>query len=284
MKSKFHIMKNILLLTDFSNNSINAIRYALNLFENDSCHFYILHAESPQNYTTDDLILAGNKSVYDSVIKESKQKLAKLVTGFKSEFKNNNFKYHIIVDYDSLTDAINQVVKANTIDLIVMGTNGITGAKEVVFGSNTTNVIRDINCPTLIVPEGFIFRKINEILLPLDPQDALSGNAFSNTSKFADRFSKKMHALRIKPSSENSTEEKKDKKHLNYFLKNIDSEYHIVNDIPMNYFVDCYMQTHKIGLMVLLVQPERLLERFFMGSPTTRISNSIRVPLLVFHT
>lgn len=92
-----------------------------------------------------------------------------------------------------------------------MGTNVITGAKEVVFGSNTINVIRTINCPTLAVPEGFVFRKTNDFFLPLDVQDALSGNAFSSASKFVDRFSKKIHVLRIKPNREKSPEEKKDK-------------------------------------------------------------------------
>jgi len=277
-------MENILLLADFSKNSLNAIDYSLNLFKGYRCNFFILHVKSSASYTTDDIMASGNESIYNIIVKDVKDKLDSIVLDLKTKSKTEAFEFEIIVDYDNLTSAINQVIKSKSIDLIVMGTNGITGAKEVVFGSNTINVIRTIDCPTLAVPEGFIFRKANEILLPLDVQDALSGNAFSSASKFVDRFSKKIHILRIKPNSENSPEEKKDKQHLGYFLKNIDSKYHVVNDIPMNYVVDCYIQTHKIDLMILLVQPEGLLERFFMGSPTTRISNSIRVPLLVFHT
>ena len=34
----------------------------------------------------------------------------------------------------------------------------------------------------------------------------------------------------------------------------------------------------------LLVQRESLFERFFIGSPTTQISNKISVPLLIFHS
>jgi len=277
-------MENILLLTDFSENSINAIEYSINLFKGDRCNFFILHVKSSTSYTTDDLMTSGNESIYTGIFKDAKNELDSIVLDLKTRFKTETFTFETIVNYDNLTDAINQVVKTKSIDLIVMGTNGITGAKEVVFGSNTINVIRTIDCPTLVVPEGFVFRKANEILLPLDVQDALSGNAFSNASKFAHKFSKKIHVLRIKPNGENSSEEKKDKEHLDYFLKNIDSEYHIINDIPMKYVVDCYIQTHKIYFMFLLVQPESLLERFFMGSPTTRISNSIRVPLLVFHS
>ena len=277
-------MENILLLTDFSKTSLNAIFYSLNLFKGNSCSFFLLHVKSSTSYTTDDIMASGNESIYDIIVKDAKGELDSIAQGLKTRFNTEAYEFETIVDYDNLTSAINQVVKAKSIDLIIMGTNGVTGAKEVVFGSNTINVIRQISCPTLVIPEGFAFRRAKEILLPLDVQDALSGNSFIDVSKFTYRFSQKIHVLRVKPNSENSTDEKKDKGHLNYFFKNIDSEYHVVNDIPMPYVVDCYTQTHKIDLLVLLVQEESLLERFFMGSSTTRISNAIRVPLLVFHT
>jgi hypothetical protein len=35
-------MKNILLPTDFSKNSLNAIKYAVNLLQNETCEFYII--------------------------------------------------------------------------------------------------------------------------------------------------------------------------------------------------------------------------------------------------
>lgn len=278
------MMKHILLLTDFSENSLNAIDYSMNLFKGNPCDFFVLHVKSSDSYTTDDLMAVGNESIYNTIVKDGKEELDRMVLDLKTRLNSENFTFQTIVDFDNLTDAINQVVETKSIDLIVMGTNGVTGAKEVVFGSNTINVIRTIDCPTLVVPKGFDFRTANEVLLPLDAEDTLSGNAFNRASKFTNRFSKKIHVLRIIPNSDNLPEDQEDKRHLDNFLKNIDTEYHIVNDIPMNYVVDCYIQTHKIDLMILLVQAESLLERFFMGSPTTRISNSIRVPLLVFHT
>ncbi len=277
-------MKNILLLTDFSKNSINAIRYALQLFEDEFCNFYLLHVQSSASYTSDDLILAGNKSIYTSIIEKSKHKLAKLIVELESKFKNKKYSYQMLVDYDVLTDSIKQIQKTKSIDLIVMGTNGVTGAKEVLFGSNTINVIRKIDCPTLVIPEGFKYTRPKDNLLPLDAFDSMSGSAFFETVKFTKRFCKTLHLLRIKPYNKDSKEEKKDKTHIDYFLKDVDHKYHIITNVPMHYTVDCYTQTHNIALMTLLVQKETLLERFFMGSSTTQISNRIRVPLLIFHS
>ena len=277
-------MKNILLLTDFSINSINAIRYALQLFEDDICNFFLLNTQSPATYISDDLILAGNQSIYNSIVEKTKHKLAKLIVKLESEFENDKFNYEMLVDYDELTEAINQIKESKSIDLIVMGSNGVTGAKEVVFGSNTINVIRKVIIPTLVVPEGFNYRIPKEILLPLDVKDSLSGAAFKDVIKFTKRFGKKLHVLRILPNNEDSEEASKDEKTIKSFLADAKLEYHKIINVPMSYAVDNYIQSHPIDLTTLLVQKENLFERFFLGSPTTQISNNIRVPLLIFHT
>lgn len=277
-------MKNILLLTDFSINSINAIRYALQLFEDDICNFFLLNTQSPATYISDDLILAGNQSIYNSIVEKTKHKLAKLIVKLESEFENDKFKFEMLVDYDELTEAINQIKESKSIDLIVMGSNGVTGAKEVVFGSNTINVIRKVIIPTLVVPEGFNYRIPKEILLPLDVKDSLSGAAFKDVIKFTKRFGKKLHVLRILPNNEDSEEASKDEETIKSLLTDRKLEYHKITNVPMNYAVDNYTQSHPIDLTTLLVQKESLFERFFLGSPTTQISNNIRVPLLIFHT
>lgn len=277
-------MKNILLLTDFSINSINAIRYALQLFEDDICNFFLLNTQSPATYISDDLILAGNQSIYNSIVEKTKHKLAKLIVKLESEFENDKFNYEMLVDYDELTEAINQIKESKSIDLIVMGSNGVTGAKEVVFGSNTINVIRKVIIPTLVIPEGFNYRIPKEILLPLDVKDSLSGAAFKDVIKFTKRFGKKLHVLRILPNNEDSEEASKDEETIKSLLTDRKLEYHKITNVPMNYAVDNYTQSHPIDLTTLLVQKESLFERFFLGSPTTQISNNIRVPLLIFHT
>lgn len=277
-------MRQILLPTDFSKNSINAMRYAMLLFENRKCNFYLLHVESSKAYVSDDLVMAGNQSIYDSIIKKTKQKLTKLIKDFKIEFKNDNFNFEVLVDYDGLTEAINQIITSKSIDFIVMGSNGVTGAKETIFGSNTTNVIRNVDCTTLVIPEGFAYKKPSKVLLPLDVDDSLGGNAFLEFLNISKSFSDKIHVLRVNPNNERSNKQEKDTAHLDSLIKDLDYEYHSIDGVPMEYAVSCYTQTHSIDLTALLVQKESFFERFFTGSSTSKISNKLRVPLLVLHS
>jgi nucleotide-binding universal stress UspA family protein len=277
-------MNHILLPTDFSENSINAMHYALQLFEGKPCHFYLLHTQNPANYISDDLVLAGPKSIYETIVNTAKKKLSQLLVELKQEFKTREFKFELLVDYDTLSEAINQIKTTKPIDLIVMGTNGASSAKEILFGSNTINVIRKVDCPTLVIPEGCGFESPNELLLPLDAADALNSDAFLNAIKFMKRFGKKLHLLRINPNGENSEDSKKDHDYVRSLLTEHQYVYHIVSDIPISATVDCYIQTHTIDLVALIVQNESLFERLFMGSPTTKINKMLKVPLLVFHS
>jgi len=277
-------MKNILLLTDFSDTSKNAIRYALQFFEDELCTFHVLYVQDSTSYTTDDIVANSSSSLYNSIIGKHQKKLIKYVATLEAEFDNENFNFKTIVDFDSLIEATNQAIKSKKIELVVMGTNGATGAKEIVFGSNTINVIRNIKCKTLIVPGKFEFSPPKTMLLPLDPFDALDGKAMRGFSKFVETHHLMSHVLRINPGTEKQNVEPEDKHDLNYRLKNKNYVYHLIDDVSFETAVDTYIQTHNINIMSLFVQKETLLERLFIGSSTTKINKKARVPLLVLHS
>lgn len=277
-------MKHILLLTDFSKNSKNAIYYALELLQDEPCEFYVLHVKSSTNFTSDDLVFASNQTIYQALIKKEKTKLTKLVRGLKDTYQNDRHNFELIVDYDVFTDAINQAVRSKEIELVVMGTNGISETKEVIFGSNAINVIRKVNIPTLVVPDGYEYTPPKEILLTLDAFDSLHGKSFKKLTEFVEKRKLQMHVLRINPLSDSSNIEASDRSDLTAALKDKNFIYHIIRDIPMNLAVHTYLQTNSIDMMVLIVQKETFFERFFIGSTTTQISKDVMVPLLIFHS
>lgn len=277
-------MKHILLLTDFSENSINAIRYGLKFFENDNCSFLMLHVHKSTSYLTDDLMLSGSGSIYDSIIGKSKNKLQTLLRTVKKEFNNKKHVFKCLVDYDVLTDAIKQIQKSEKIDCIVMGTNGETGAREVLFGSNTINVVRKINCPTLIIPEKFKYKRVKQILLPLDSADSIKDKAFMESLNFTNHLFEKLHILRIETNSDTPFEHIDDKENLNRFLENTHYEYHLIKNISMEESINCYEQTHDIDLLILIEQTKSFFERLFSGSETKKVTTTIRIPLFIFHS
>lgn len=275
-------MKNILLLTDFSSNANNAIQYAIQFFQEDDCLFYLIHIHKSGTFIIDDLLLSTGGTVYDSIVKGPKQKLETLAEALKEQYKNEKHQFDTIIDFDNFTDAIKQSIQLKSIDLVVLGTNGATGAKEVVFGSNAINVIRKIDCPALIVPENYKYAAIENVLLPLDDNDTLKTSYFKKLLQLVKRKNAFIHFLRVTkteaPFSEDNTVISE------HLKENSKYCYNRINEIPLHYAVDCYLQIHAIDMTFLLVQKEGLFKRLTEGSSTTRINKKMKTPLFIFHT
>ncbi|TXE10456.1 universal stress protein [Gelidibacter salicanalis] len=277
-------MKNILLLTDFSDPSKNAIAYALQLFSNTECTFHVLCVQDSSAYITDDVVSQATTSLYDSLVNKNRLKLIDYVAELESEFDTKSISFKVIVDYDSLIDAVQQNVTSNDIELIVMGTSGATGAKEVIFGSNTLQIVRNIQCNTLIVPKDYEYQHPKALLLALNPPDLLSGRTATDFFQFLQAHTLKLHVLRFTEDTERQDVHDQDTDVLNTQMHSTSYQYHQIAQVPMVYAVGTYLQTHAIDMIGLFAHRETFLERLFLGSATTEMCKHAEFPLLIFHT
>ncbi len=162
-------MKKILLPTDFSDNSWNAIKYALQLYKNEKCTFTLLHTYTPVVYQVEFMQSSSPQFQVMQAVKEtSKRKLDALLEKIETEFSNPNHLFVKLLSFNTLSAEIDELCSANTVDLIIMGTKGASGIKEVLFGSNTVHVFKNAKCPVLAIPSDFSFEKPHELLFPSD--------------------------------------------------------------------------------------------------------------------
>ena len=153
-------MMNILLPTDFSENSRNAAAYALQFFKDTPCHFHLLHVIP----VSADKMTTGYMSMSPEV-KESFENLLKWLETIRT---NPQHSYHICFKADYLINAVRAKVQENQIDLILMGTKGKTNNQGVVVGKNTSDVMMKVKCPVLAISEHASFKEHKKILFPTD--------------------------------------------------------------------------------------------------------------------
>jgi nucleotide-binding universal stress UspA family protein len=163
-------MKKILLPTDFSDNAWNAMFTALKLYADVKCKFLIVHAYEPKAMN-----MLGQKSqqrlgiIYDSLALNAAQELDKTIAYLKQNHKNPNHSFEAISKSDTLEGSIKELVSSMEIDLIVMGTQGATGAREIFLGSNTVKVLKQVkNISILVVPTDYNFQKLKTLVFPTD--------------------------------------------------------------------------------------------------------------------
>ncbi|MEN3322341.1 universal stress protein [Mariniflexile soesokkakense] len=157
-------MKAILLPTDFSKNSINAINYAMELFKNVPSVFYILNVQKTSSFISDDIMVANaSATIYNTIVDAAKKSITNIITKIETRYSNEKHQFKTIVDYDNFVDSINQVSEKFKIDLIIMGTKGASGLNKVFFGSNTVHVINRGHVPVLAIPENCKFSSLEKI-------------------------------------------------------------------------------------------------------------------------
>ncbi len=163
-------MKKILILTDFSDPAWNALFTALKLHEGRDCQFYILHTYEPSFAG-----VLGNTAkkrvgvLYDSLGAHTDGELDKIEDYLGIHHHDPHHHFKTISLAEDLVDGIQKTIREEEIDLIVMGTKGATGAREVFMGSNAVSVIKKVrNCPILVVPSINDFKMLQAVIFPTD--------------------------------------------------------------------------------------------------------------------
>jgi len=277
-------MKNILLPTDFSENSLNAINYALEFFKGTSCNFYILNVQKSSDFLSADLVTAAPEaSVYEAIASDNKKQLTDLIKTYKLQFLHEDYSLKPVFDYDNLVNAINEILAAHKIDLIIMGTNGATNAREILFGSNTIRVIRNIKCPLLVIPESYKFSQIENVLFSTFRSEDFSSGGIKILKEIIKMYQPEVSVIELNNNPITSTH-KKDDARVQRVLKDINYNFSIVNRIPAAMAISTVTQLLDIDLHAMFLdEEETFLERFIFGSERTKMSYATSVPLLVLH-
>ena len=277
-------MKNILLPTDFSKNSWNAIFTALKLYTREASKFYILHAFEPNA-----LNLLGKKSqerlgvIYDSLSQYSQIELEKVLSYLKEHNQNPLHSFETISMSETLEEAVDELLVPKDIDLIVMGTQGATGAKEVFMGSNTVKLLKHIkSVPFLVVPSQYDFKNLNTLAFPTDFNKSYPKHALSTVLELAKLWQTNIEVLHVAVEFTLNDQQKANQKQLNdrfqevgMIIKNIDFEANIARSL------ENYISETRVDLMVMIRYQHSFWEKLLREAVVKKLSFHTKVPLLI---
>lgn len=279
---KPYSMKNVLIPTDFSKNARNAVAYAMELLKGQRCTFYFLHTYTPSFYRMD-YVLGGPafSAIPDRSLDVSQAGLEKTLDDVRQRYGNPRHTYEMVSAFNILTDEINELADDKKIDLVIMGTQGATGAKEIFLGSNTVYVIRKSKIPVLAVPAGFTFRPVNDILFPTDYLSHCKEDELYVLIELAKFHRATVTVLHIQDTGELTTAQQQNKVHLENSLQQIPhkSETLESNNIPDSIIE--YADTSQADLIVMMRGRHSFMQNLLLRQKIDRIGFHVKVPLLV---
>lgn len=271
--------RNILLPTDFSENAWSAILYALNLYKNESCTFYFLHScaflnTGSRTYITPNYI--------DTLKEQSKQTLITLKDRAEALNVNSNHEFEIIFSSDSLSSVIKTSIIKYQINMLIMGTQGATGAKEIIFGSNTVSIINKIkNCPVLIVPNNYDFVKPDAIAFPTDFNRDY-GDELNPLIHLSQLNNSNINILHIKGKNNLTNKQNYNLAMLEERLEKLDYNYYKIPDLGKKELViKNFIEEFDIKILVMINYKHSFIENIIKEPVIKKLGFHTLIPFLV---
>ncbi|MFC5623151.1 universal stress protein [Algoriphagus winogradskyi] len=149
----------IILPIDFSENSINALDFAIALAGKKDGEIILVHVI---------------EAVFDfasqaSVAMESMHRDAQaLMQNTLEKYKVTNLIFQTIIKEGTASISIARIARELDATLVVMGTQGASGIKLALIGSTTVNLIKESSVPVLVVPAESIAADIRKVALALE--------------------------------------------------------------------------------------------------------------------
>ncbi len=152
---------NVLILTDFSDVSENASRYALDFLRETPSTISLLNIQDI-NFNEESSEKLGKKMLSIS------EKMHAAIDNLKNYSTNPKHKFHLNLSLDNLITAVRRCVEEKNIDLIFIGAASQQEHKHPLLGNHAYEIIQKIKCNILAVPDKVAFVLPRRIILPID--------------------------------------------------------------------------------------------------------------------
>jgi len=273
-------MKKILVPVDFSKEAKYACKVAATIAKKTKSEIILLHMLDIPSKIIDPLNSNGMRGGAQSIayMKAIHRKFEKYkaLPFFKGIKLTEDVKFH------KAFEGVIQESKKHKVDLIIMGSQGATGLKEMIVGSNTEKVVRSSDIPVLVIKHDVENFAIKNILFASD-FSAKSKKNFKKVINFAKLFNAKINLLFVNTIHNFETSRESQKK-LNAFVKNLDFKHsiNICNDKTVEEGILNYGRENNSDIIAINTHGRSGLSQLFNESISKELANHALRPVITF--
>jgi len=274
-------MKTILVPTDFSKISRNAIDYAVEIAKLTKSRLVLFHVFHVSMINVDSPFAVPSLV---EIGKDCLEKLKKIEQ--EIHFKHDrNITIQCVCKCGFAVDEINQFIKDTHVDLVVMGTHGAGYLAEKFTGSVTTSLMRKATCPVLAIDQHVKFKTIRKIVLACDYHETNSSSVFDPLKEFAQLFESHVYVLNVVRELEMASNVSKTMAgiRLEHSLRPISHSFHYKESENVVEGINDFVKEKMIDLVVMIPHMHTVLHNIFQEPITKRMALHSQVPLLSLH-
>jgi len=272
-------MKKILVPTDFSEQAENALKVAAQLARKNKSEIYLLHMLELPLSLVDPANSGGDLPEALFFMKLAHKRFKEMMSKDYLE----GIKVFETVQFQETFDGIVEAAGKHGVDLIVMGSHGASGFKEMFIGSNTEKVVRTSNIPVLVIKNKHEAFAVKNFVFATD-YSKNNKKSFLEAVNFANKIGAKIHLLFVNTASNFMTTDEVDKM-ADEFLKDVPIKNYtlnIYNDTSVEKGILNFAQSIDAGLIGMSTHGRKGLAHFFNGSISEDLVNHAKRPVITF--
>lgn len=272
-------MKTILVPTDFSGISVNALDYAARLAKRTGARLELFHTFYVPNLTTEiPAFMPITSDIEDGLMEnlmEHKQRLQRDHGG--------DLQIDCTVRAGFAVEEIRIYAEEVHADLIVMGMQGADYFSEKLVGSTTTSLVGKVDCPILAVDNNVTFSEIRQIVLACDYSETQElRKTLAPLMALARLFDAHISVLHVVPGSENvpNPDGAPGAIQLNNVLEDIEHTFHSIRHSDIVEGINTFVSGQQTDLIAMIPHKHSLFEQLFRASNTKKMLFHTHVPVM----
>ena len=280
-------MGRILALTDFSENSFGAAKWALFLAQKAHTGIILFHSYLGAPvipYDTSGQWLNPEEIVtFEDECRQALSDFAQRIEGLHNSV--DDFRPAIQIEFAEghLGSKVEELIGENDIELVVMGATGKTAFGRLLTGNQIGQVIETSNKPVLIVPEGSTPQRLEKVTFAVNFDNNEIG-AFHQLGHLSELFNFNIDVVHVIVADESIDDDSKQA-----FLKKLHNGNNIVRadyqaikgkSVLPRLFGQC--KANGCDLLAITHHQYNFLQRLLYKSTTRDALHDLKLPLLVF--
>ncbi|MFI1771622.1 universal stress protein [Thalassobellus citreus] len=275
-------MQKIIVPIDFSEYSEYALETAAKLAKKYDAEILALHM-----LEMSDLVYTASEGLQN-------EKVAFFITLSEQKFEKflekeylKDIKVIPIIKHFKVFSEVNDVAKKHGADLIIMGSHGSNGVKDIFVGSNTERVVRNAEIPVLVIKNKVNQINFEVVTFACDFSEECI-KPYINAVNMFSKIGSKMYFVYVNlPNDRFKSSLEIERRVVNFFTKaegNLErmQDVHYVSDYTVEDGILSF--SNKIGADIIAIPThgKKGLAHFFEGSVGEDVANHATLPVITF--
>jgi len=269
-------MKIILVPTDFSDNAYKATIYACNMALKYQAKIILMNSyEIPASSSK--VMINFTDVLEEDSIKGLEKELEKI----RKENTFSSVNIEVFSCFGSISEALNKAERAYEIDLIIMGTAGASNISNRLFGSNTTNAIKNAKQPILVVPKEYDYSEWDKITFASNIQNSKNDCPFKPLKELMTLSNSSLNILSVVEDSK-TLDKQKIENRIAAKLQDVNYTINIIENKSIADGILDFIHDNKTDLLVLVKKNYGFIEGLLHTSVTRKLALHADKPILLY--